>query len=69
MDLETIELLIARGNAGDVEALTILITAQMRADGVDPEHLTLDQGWSYWCDNAGWAERARELADKEEQTK
>jgi hypothetical protein len=30
------------------------ITAQMLKDGVDPERLTLEQAWGYFCFNPDW---------------
>jgi hypothetical protein len=33
------------------DELVAKIHAQMIRDGVDPEHLTLDQAWSYFCFN------------------
>lgn len=37
-----------------IERVTERVTAQILRDGVDPEHLTLDQAWGYFCFNPDW---------------
>lgn len=41
----------------DREYIIAKVEAQIRADGLDPEHLTLDQAWGYFCFNPDWDSR------------